>query len=76
MGNDAVANIETNDETLTKKNNKEIDTETVIEKSFDAEMVTENTSSNFKYVQDEVNPLRRSSQIRKEPNQLINYHNH
>ena len=46
--NDTVTNIETNNETLAKESNKETNTETVIEKSFDAEMVTESTSSNSK----------------------------
>ena len=36
-------------------------------------MVTESTSSNSKDVQDEANPLQRSSRIRKEPNQLMYY---
>ena len=72
--NDTVTNIETNDETLAKKNNEEADTETVTEKSFDAKMVIESCSS--EYVQDEANPLRRYSRIRKEPDRLMYYHNH
>ena len=63
--NDTVTNVETNDETLAKNNRKETDTETVKEKSFDADMGTESTSSNSKDVQDEANPLRRSSRIKK-----------
>ena len=54
--------------TLAKENNKESDTEMVTEKSFDAEMVTESTSFNFKDVQDKANPLWCSSQVRKQPN--------
>ena len=76
MSNDTVTNVETNDTTLAKENNKETDTETVTEKSFDAEMVAESFSSNSKNVQVEPVPLRRSFQIRKEPNRLMYYHNH
>ena len=39
-------------------------------------MVAESSSSNSKDVQDEAIPLRRSSQIRKEPDRLMYYHNH
>ena len=70
--NDTVTNVETNDETLAEKNN----TKTVTEKSFDAEMVVESSSSNSKDVPDEAIPLRRSSRIRKEPDRLMYHHNH
>ena len=53
--NDTVTRVETNDETLAE-NNKEIDTETVTEKSFDAEMVVESSGSNSKDVPDEAIP--------------------
>ena len=59
--NDTVTNIETNDKTLAKENNKETNIETVTEKSFDAEIITESSSSNSKDVQDKANRLRRSS---------------
>ena len=76
MSNDTVTNVETKDKTLAKENNKETDIETVTEKSFDAKMVAESFSSNSKHVQDEPVPLRRSFQIRKEPNRLMYYHKH
>ena len=63
-----MTNTETNDEILAVENNKETDIETIIEKSFDAEMDTESNSSNSKDVQDEANLLQRSSRIREEPN--------
>ena len=69
-------NVETNDETLAEENNKETDTETVTEKSFDAEMFVESFRSNSKDVPDEAIPLRRSSRIRKEPDRLMYHHNH
>ena len=62
--------------TFAKENNKETDTEMVTKKSLDAEMVTEITSSNSKDVQDEANPVQLSSQIRKQLNQLMYYHNY
>ena len=76
MSNDTVNNVETNDETLAKENNKETKTKTVTGKSFDAEIVAESSSSNSKDVQDEAIPLRCSSQIRKEPYRLMYHHNH
>ena len=71
-----MTNIKTKDETLAKESNKETDTETVTEKSLDAEMVTESFSSKSKNVQDEANRLRRSSRIRKKSNQLMYHHTH
>ena len=76
MSKDTVTYIETNDETFAKKNNKETDTETVAEKSFDAEMVAESSSSNSKDVQDEAIPLRPSSRIKKEFDRLMYHHIH
>ena len=49
--NDTVTNVETNDEVLLEENNKETDTETLTEKSFDAEMVAESSGSNSKMSQ-------------------------
>ena len=74
--NDTVTNVEINNETLPEENNKETDTETVTERSFDVEMAVESSSSNSKDVPDEAIPLRRSSRIRKEPDRLMYYHSH
>ena len=63
MSNNTVTNIKTNNETLAEENNKETKVETVTEKSFHAEMVTESNSSNSK---DEANLLQHST--KKEPN--------
>ena len=76
MCNDIVTKVETNDEASAEENNKETDTETVAEKSFDAEMVVESSSFGSKDVQEEAIPVRRSFRIRKELYRLMYHHNH